>query len=141
MKIILQKKDYEKIISHAENEIPNEACGLIAGSEDENLQTRTIEKIYLLTNLDKSPEHFSLSPKEQLEAVKDMRINGLKLLGNWHSHPASPSRPSAEDIRLAFDKNLSYLILSLMDLERPVLNSFHIENGISTQEEILFYGE
>ncbi len=70
MKIILQKKDYEKILSHAENEIPNEACGLIAGSEDENLQTRTIEKIYLFTNLDKSPEHFSLSPKEQLEAVK-----------------------------------------------------------------------
>lgn len=122
------------ITERANNELPNESCGLIAGSEEGDV--RTVEKVYMLTNLDHSSEHFSLSPQEQLRAVKDIRANGLKLLGNWHSHPASPSRPSAEDIRLAFDKNMSYLILSLIDKNNPVLNSFHIENGEYAREEI-----
>lgn len=85
---------------------------------------------------DHSSEHFSLDPKEQLGAVRDMRARGLSPLGNWHSHPASPSRPSAEDIRLAFDSRASYLILSLQDENKPVLNSFHVENGISSKEEL-----
>lgn len=135
MKILMTKEIFENILVHAKNEIPNEACGLLAGKEEGNL--RIIEKVYMLKNQDNSPEHFSLSPQEQLKAVKDMRLNGLKLLGNWHSHPNSPSRPSEEDIRLAFDKNMSYLILSLMN-EEPVLNAFHIENKIVTKEEIIF---
>ena len=64
-----------------------------------------------------------------------MRAEGLSPLGNWHSHPESPSRSSEEDIRLAVDKKASYLILSLMQPDEPVLNSFHVENGISTKEE------
>lgn len=138
MKIVLDLGDYEKIITCAKSQAPNEACGLVAGSDNGDL--RRIEKIYMLTNLDNSPEHFSLSPREQLEAVRDMRTLGIKLLGNWHSHPASPSRPSVEDMRLAFDRSLSYLIISLMDKERPVLKSFHIENFAYIEEEIMFTG-
>ena len=37
------------------------------------------------------------------------------------------SRPSQEDIRLAYDPKMNYLILSLMNPEELVLNSFHIE--------------
>ena len=70
-------------------------------------------------------------------AIKDMRANGLSPLGNWHSHPESPSRPSDEDKRLAYDSRASYLILSLMDREHPVLNSFHIEGDIATNEGLV----
>jgi proteasome lid subunit RPN8/RPN11 len=91
--------------------------------------------VYLLTNIDHSREHFSLDPMEQLQAVKDMRKNGYTPLGNWHSHPESPSRPSEEDIRLSYDSNASYMILSLME-EEPVLRSFHVEEGQVTIEEL-----
>ena len=93
--------------------------------------------MYLLTNVDQSNEHFTLDPKEQLLAIKDMRTSGYVPLGNWHSHPESPSRPSDEDKRLAFDKNASYLILSLMEPENPVLNSFHIDGTEATKEELI----
>lgn len=92
--------------------------------------------MYLLTNIDHSNEHFSIDPKEHIQSIKDMRSNGLKPLGNWHSHPESPSRPSEEDKRLAYDKDASYMILSLMDDNNPVLNSFHVEDGIVTKEEL-----
>lgn len=132
--IQLKQAEYEKILAHAEQELPNEACGLIAG---EIVGTdKYIRKVYLLTNLDHSNEHFSMDPREQLAAVKDMRASGLQPLGNWHSHPESPSRPSDEDKRLAYDSKASYLILSLMDRENPVLHSFHIE-GTESQKENL----
>ncbi|MCM1167309.1 MAG: M67 family metallopeptidase [Lachnospiraceae bacterium] len=132
--VIISKENYEKIVAHALSELPNEACGLIAGKIDG--EDKRVEKVYLLTNIDRSNEHFSLDPKEQLAAVKDMRANGLIPLGNWHSHPESPSRPSEEDKRLAYDKTASYLILSLMDKENPVLNSFHIDGKDARREEL-----
>ena len=133
--IKLNKADFEKILAHAKAEAPIEACGLIAGRiEDGN---KLIDKVYILTNVDHAEEHFTLDPKEQLAAVKDMRANGLVPLGNWHSHPVSPSRPSQEDKRLAYDSRASYLILSLMDENAPVLNSFHIESDDAQKEELV----
>lgn len=132
--IKLSESDYEKILAHAESELPNEACGLIGGVFKDGV--KVIKKVYLLTNTDQSNEHFSMDPREQLSAIKDMRANGLVPLGNWHSHPESPSRPSDEDKRLAYDSKASYMILSLMDRENPVLNSFHI-SGTDTEKEQL----
>ncbi len=133
--IKLTKADYDKIVAHAKSELPNEACGLIAG--ELNGEDKIIKKVYLLTNTDHSNEHFSLDPKEQLAAVKDMRANGFVPLGNWHSHPESPSRPSEEDKRLAYDSKASYMILSLMDRENPVLNSFKIQGDIAEKEVLI----
>lgn len=126
MKITIRKSDFEKIYEYALSERPDEACGLVAGLDRED-GVREIRKVYLLTNIDHTNEHFSIDPKEQLKAVKDMRAEGLKPLGNWHSHPETPSRPSEEDKRLAIDSRASYLILSLAEENHPVLNAFHVE--------------
>ena len=133
--IKLSKADYVTILAHARECVPEEACGLIAGVIENG--DKIIKKVYVLTNIDHSNEHFSLDPKEQLAAVKDMRANGYAPLGNWHSHPESPSRPSDEDKRLAYDSKASYMILSLMDDSNPVLNSFHIEGTDAAKEELV----
>ena len=132
--ITLRKSDYEKIVAHAKAEAPVEACGLIAG--ELNGEDKIIKKVYILTNTDHAEEHFTLDPREQLAAVKDMRAEGLTPLGNWHSHPVSPSRPSEEDKRPAYDSSASYMILSLMNAE-PVLNSFHIEGDNAEKEQLV----
>ena len=66
-----------------------------------------------------------------------MRKNGFVPLGNWHSHPESPSSPSEEDKRLAFDSKASYMILSLMDRENHVLNSFNFTGDTAEKEELV----
>ncbi len=73
---------------------------------------------------------------EQFDAIKDMRKKGFVLLGNFHSHPYSPSRPSDEDIRLAFDPDLSYLILSL-EKDNEVLKSFKIVSKKVIEEKLV----
>lgn len=121
----LQKKDYDAMLEHCKKGLPNESCGLLAGTIDG--EVKTITKVYLLTNIDASREHFSMDPKEQLNAVKDARAAGLVLIGNFHSHPESPSRPSEEDKRLAYDSSMEYLILSLQEEDNPVLKAFGID--------------
>ncbi|MDR3155403.1 MAG: M67 family metallopeptidase [Deltaproteobacteria bacterium] len=127
--------DYEAILRHSLGQRPLEACGLIAGSVSGD--GKTVGKVYLLKNLDESRVHFTVDRREQLSAVKDMRRLGLSPLGNFHSHPDTPARPSAEDIRLSFDPAASYLILSLAGPE-PVLKSFRVdrERGLAEEEPI-----
>ena len=121
----MKKEDYEKILAHCREGLPNESCGLLAGDIDGEI--KTITDVYLLTNIDASNEHFSMDPKEQLAVVKDARVKGKKLIGNFHSHPESPSRPSEEDKRLAYDSTMEYLILSLQEADHPVLKAFGID--------------
>ena len=82
-----------------------------------------------------------MDPREQFAAIKDMRSNNLVILGNFHSHPASPARPSEEDKRLAFDREPSYLIISLMDQDNIVLKSFRIDKQTVIEEEMIVKGE
>lgn len=136
--ITIKREDYRRMVAYARENLPEEACGLIAGTVEGG--DKHIEKVWLLTNTDHSNEHFSLDPREQLAAVKEMRAAGLQPLGNWHSHPESPSRPSEEDKRLAYDSGASYLILSLMERDLPALRSFHIEDGAVTDEYLVILG-
>ena len=70
-----------------------------------------IRKVYFLENKDHAEDHCTLDPRDHINAIRDMRANGLKPLGNWHSRQSSPSSPSVEDIRLANDTKARYKIL------------------------------
>jgi proteasome lid subunit RPN8/RPN11 len=131
--LILPREHFDRMIAHAVQGLPNEACGLFAGeiAGDE----KTVKAVYCLTNTDQSAEHFSMAPEEQFKAIGDIRKKGYTLLGNFHSHPATPARPSEEDIRLAFDPSLSYIIISLKDPD-PALKSFIIRNGAASEEPV-----
>lgn len=117
---------YDGIVAQAYAELPNEACGLLVGKEGE------VVKQHALTNIDHSPEHFSFDPAEQFQVFRSARADSLEIIANYHSHPETPSRPSVEDIRLAYDPNILYLIVSLA-AEIPVLKAFSIQNGVSME--------
>ena len=129
----------EELIVQAQKDAPDESCGYLlgiispstGGGQGEALVTEN----YWMENADHSPEHFSFAPKDQFAALRYAREKGLRILANWHSHPASPSRPSQEDLRLANDPTIRYAILSLLDGE-PKLNSFKILNGELVDKEV-----
>lgn len=118
-----------QLFDHARQGLPEEVCGYLAGSG------REVSVHFPMTNIDHSPDHFSFDPAEQFKVVREVRNAGLEILANYHSHPSSPARPSEEDIRLAYDPNISYVIVSLA-AEQPDIKSFRILNGMVNTEEI-----
>ena len=131
-KMKIPQEIIDKLISQAQQDAPNETCGYLLGTSGPDGDVVT--EHYWMENIDHSPEHFSFAPKDQFAALRYARSKGLKILANWHSHPASPSRPSQEDLRLANDPTIRYAILSLF--EGIHLNSFKIMNGAVVDKEV-----
>ena len=63
--ITMSKNDYEIILKHARENLPEEACGLIAGTKDGN--DKSIKKVYCLTNIDHSMSTFRWIRKNSLQ--------------------------------------------------------------------------
>jgi len=130
MELRIPREIIDGIIDHAKTGLPEEVCGYLAG------KGREVTRQFRLINIDHSNEHFSFDPAEQFQVVREARKEGLEILTNYHSHPETPARPSEEDIRLAFDPNISYVIVSLA-AEIPVVKSFGIRNGVVEAEDIV----
>lgn len=128
--LILKKELFEQIVAQSKEELPNEACGILAGKDGK------AEKVYKMINTDKSPSTFFMDPKEQLKAMKEIRNSGLEMLGIYHSHVASAAYPSGHDVELAFYPEVSYVIISLKDKNNPGICSFKIKEGKITEEQI-----
>lgn len=128
--IKLEKELFTQIVSHCIKEFPNEACGILAGKDT------TIEKVYEMANVDKSPESYLMDGQDQLKIMKDIRNSNLEMLGIYHSHVASPAYPSRQDVELAFYPEVSYVIISIKDKENPNIRSFKIEEEKIIEEEV-----
>jgi proteasome lid subunit RPN8/RPN11 len=125
----IQKEVYRQLIDEANAHAPLECCGYLAGID------ATITRAYPMRNMDQSRVHFSFDPGEQFATIKKIRNDGLMVLAVYHSHPETPARPSEEDIRLAFDSEISYVIVSLYG-EQETVRSFQIHNGQAEPEEL-----
>ena len=107
--------------NHVARQIPLEACGLLAGKNDQ------VEKVLLVRNQAQSPVRYVMDPYEQLKAFSWIESHNLDLLGIFHSHPTGPETASVTDIAEAAYE-VVYLIWSLNgDIWKA--RGFFIENG------------
>ncbi len=90
--LILGKQHWDEMLRHVDQQVPLEACGLLAGKKER------VEKVILVRNQAQSPVRFVMDPYEQLQAFDWIESHGLELLGIFHSHPAGPEAASATDI-------------------------------------------
>lgn len=127
----LPRKVYDELIAHMKKGYPNEACGLLGGKE-----AGSATHFFAMKNEDESAISYFMDPKEQLQVFKKMRELSVELTGIVHSHVASEAYPSQKDMRLAFYPEVSYLIASLSDMNKPVLRSFKIKEEKITEEEV-----
>lgn len=126
----LKKELFAQIVTHCKRELPNEACGILAGGVD------AIQRVYKMVNADKSPENFIMEPAEQLKVMKEIRNLGLEMVGIYHSHVASEAYPSARDIELAFYPEAYYCIVTLKEKNNPRIRAFKIQEGKILEEKV-----
>ena len=127
MKLEIPTNIFEQMVAQAKALAPIEACGILAGKDNK------AEKLFEMTNADNRSDHFMMEPKEQFTVVKDIRSADLEMLAIYHSHPETPARPSAEDIRLALTPDVIYVIVSLQDANDANVKGFCIENSTVTE--------
>lgn len=124
-------KDFaDSIVEQAKREHPNEACGLLGGSDGEATQ------LFQMTNAERSPVIYRMEPAEQLRVFNEIDKNGLDLVGIYHSHTRSPAYPSSTDVSLAYYPDAVYLIVSLKDVDSPNLRGFRINDGKVTEIDL-----
>lgn len=116
-------------IEHARAAWPAEICGLIGG-RDHRLET-TVP----VANIAEPPPGqcgFHMDPTGQFRATRDLEDQGLDITGVYHSHPHSAPVPSAQDIALAVDPELTHLIIATGEGE-PELAAWRITDDAATQ--------
>ena len=88
--LILKQEDYNKIVDHAKNGLPNEACGLLGGYVEG--EKRVVTDVYLLRNVDESREHFSMDPAEISARKKAcFSVISTRIRNRRHARPRKTS--------------------------------------------------
>jgi proteasome lid subunit RPN8/RPN11 len=119
----------DAMVGHAIAQLPNEACGLLAGNG-------RIEHFYPMSNADRSAMTYRLDPKEQIKVFNEIEDRGWQLAGIYHSHTRTEAYPSPTDRAQAFYPEAFYLLVSLADRETPVLRGFAIRDGEVEEQEV-----
>ena len=91
-RLILSQAQIDEMIRHVQEQVPLEACGLLAGKNGR------VERVILIRNQAQSPVRFVMDPYQQLEALEWIESHALELVGIFHSHPAGPETVSPTDI-------------------------------------------
>ena len=122
----------EEMIAHARREVPNEACGLVAGSLERGLASA----YHPARNADRSPFVYTVHPEDLVRIVFGIEDAGEDLVGIFHSHTRSPAVPSPTDLRQARYPDAFYVLATLSESRaRPSesLRAWRIQGGESRE--------
>ena len=109
--IIITRRLLDQIRQHALADYPNECCGVIVGTgEDE----KRVLGCYKTRNMNKprAKERYQIDAEELFQIDEQARANQLSIIGCYHSHPNYSACPSAYDVQSAWP-GYSYLIISV----------------------------
>ena len=110
----------DEMTVHALEDRPNECCGMVAGKDG------VATKVVPVLNAAASPLRYEMDPKGQYDALQDIEADG-ELLAIYHSHTKSAAYPSQTDVNQAQNwPEPIYLIVSLVDEEKPDVKGFHL---------------
>jgi len=131
----------DEIAAHARAGLPNEACGVVAGTDGRPV------RVYPMRNAEESPVVYRFDGTEQIRVFRDIEDNGWELWGIFHSHTHTEAYPSPTDRAHAHWRDpvtgqeapaypgVKYLILSLASTE-PELRAFTFQDGEVQEEEV-----
>jgi proteasome lid subunit RPN8/RPN11 len=108
--LAISRAALRELVSHCERAAPEEACGLLGGTERGGLNVVTV---YPAENLLHSRTGFRIARAAVGAAEDAMRARGERLCGCFHSHPTAAARPSAYDKRHASRAGFWWVIYSL----------------------------
>lgn len=133
MRIIFESRALTAMYQWLTTYYPEEACGFLLGQEENGV--RIITDTWPATNVstENRKRRFIVDPIDYMKAEKKATIEGLSLLGIYHSHPDHPAIPSEHDLAAAHPF-FSYVIVSLREGHVADTRSYQLTNGRFEEE-------
>jgi proteasome lid subunit RPN8/RPN11 len=122
----------QELLAHARAELPNEACGLLAG----DLASGKAATFRPARNAEASPLRYNVHPDDLVRIIFAIEDEGQDLVAIFHSHTRSPAVPSATDRRTAQYPDAYYVLATLADPEAgtaDALRAWRIRAGESAE--------
>lgn len=114
----IEPSQLKSIVDAAEAAWPVEACGLVIGRGKGQLVrvTRIVPAANLLAAAGRA-DMFELDPAVRLRVERELRDSGGKdrIVGHYHSHPDGTADPSATDRAMAYEPDLAWIIVGVVD--------------------------
>ena len=120
-RVVLQDATIADMHSHASSTYPEECCGLLLGTfEEESTKKRVLESKRMGNVFVKEERYhrYTIDPKEFMKTESEAESQGLDVVGIYHSHPNAPAKPSQFDMNFAWP-TLSYIVIEVRD-SKPV---------------------
>ena len=126
----------DRMRQHLESGYPNEACGALIGTVDD--QAHQVVDFRAMRNMitDRPRVRYALDPLEQLQVQKDAESRGLEIVGFAHSHPDHPPVPSRFDAEHAWTF-YSYLVAAVREGRFVEARAWRLSDDQRFDEEML----
>jgi proteasome lid subunit RPN8/RPN11 len=129
---LLPNRLVKQILDQARASPGAEVCGLLAAKNGRPVRCLAV------ANVAAQPERcFNMDPKQQIDAMREMRERGEQLYGIYHSHPSGPPEPSPTDIQQAAYPEALYLIVSPGRAAGPQLHGYRLRDGKAQRVQLL----
>jgi proteasome lid subunit RPN8/RPN11 len=123
----IKRADYEALRQHGEETYPNECCGVLLGSMDnEGARIVTSTARCGNTRSDSPQNRYHIDPKELVRIQREGRGRGEDIIGFYHSHPDHPAQWSSTDLAEAHWFGCSYVITAVEKGKAVLTNSFEL---------------
>ncbi|MGW1540515.1 Mov34/MPN/PAD-1 family protein [Streptomyces sp. NPDC002309] len=126
---------HDRIVAHAREDHPDEACGVVAGPVGEGRPERFIPML----NAARSPTFYEFDSGDLLKLYREMDDRDEEPVIIYHSHTATEAYPSRTDISYAGEPGAHYVLVSTADTDSLgdfQFRSFRIVEGEVTEEEV-----
>ncbi|MDD9382375.1 M67 family metallopeptidase [Streptomyces sp. ZAF1911] len=126
---------YDRIVEHARQDHPDEACGVVAGPAG----TDRPERFVPMLNAARSPTFYEFDSKDLLKLYRELDDRDEEPVIVYHSHTATEAYPSRTDVTYANEPGAHYVLVSTADkdgLGEFQFRSYKIIEGVITEEEV-----
>ncbi len=124
----------DALVEHARAELPNEMCGMVAGTAAPADGGRPTTW-HPTRNVAASPFRYEVHPEDLLRVSLEIDDRDEEVWAIAHSHVGSPARPSPTDVERAFYPDALFLLVSLDEAEAdaatdaPSVRAWRIVDG------------
>ena len=131
--ILLPRPLLKQIVDAAESAYPEECCGLIVGYA-EPPQNLIVTRVEISPNVaeENAAERFEISPHRRLEVMRALEGGPERIIGHFHSHPDHAAQPSLRDLERAWEPDLIWLIVAVLD-GQAIHTTAHVLDGEGRQ--------